>query len=226
MRLRVIFPSARDVYPDTEVSLRMATLRKFCGTDTQLEFGFPASGATFKQNLTWRDFERMIPQYIVAAQDAEKDGCDAVMIHCVYDPGYAEMRDLLKIPVVGFGQSTFNVAVQIAPQFGMIAPNDSLMKEAYDIVDGFGLRNRLVHMEPLNVQLPEAHERGDELRARAVQIAQKAKELGAGVIIPFGMALVPTHLSTQDIRRGAGVPVLNPAEIGIREAEIIMSAVH
>ena len=107
----------------------------------------------------------------------------------------------------------------------MIAPNDSLMKEAYDIIDQFGLRNRLAYIEPLNVQLPEAHRRGDELRSRAVQIAQKAKEHGAGVIIPFGLALVPTHLSTADIRDGAGVPVLNPAEIGIREAEIIMAAV-
>ena len=226
MRLRVIFPSARSVYPDTEVDLRMATLRKFCGPTTELEFGYPASGTTFKQNLTWRDFEKIIPEYVVAAQVAEKEGCDAVMIHCVYDPGYAEIRSLLKIPVVGFGQSVFNAAVQIAPRFGMIAPNDSLMKEAYDIVDQFGLRNRLAYMEPLNVQLPEAHRRGDELRSRAVQIAQNAKEHGAGVIIPFGLALIPTHLSTADIRDCAGVPVLNPAEIGIREAEIIMAAVR
>ena len=70
----------------------MATLRKFCGPTTELEFGYPASGTTFKQNLTWRDFEKIIPEYMVAAQVAEKEGCDAVMIHCVYDPGYAEIR--------------------------------------------------------------------------------------------------------------------------------------
>src|ERR1700732_2324120 len=131
MRLKVIFPSSRAAYPDNEVDLRMATLRKFCGPQTQLEFSYPANGATFKRSLTWKDFEKIIPDYIVAAQLAEEEGCDAVMVHCVYDPGYAEMRRLLKIPVVGFGQSVFNAAVQIAPKFGLIAPNDSLMKEAY-----------------------------------------------------------------------------------------------
>ena len=80
-------------------------------------------------------------------------------------------------------------------------------------------------LAPRNIELPEAHKRGDELRSRAVEIAQKAKALGAGIIIPFGLALIPTHLSTSDIRDGAGLPILNPAEIGIREAEIIMAAV-
>jgi len=226
MRLRVIFPSSRAAYPDKEVELRMATLRKFCEPRTRLEFGYPACGVTFKQNLTWGDFEKIIPEYVVAAQAAEQEGCDAVMVHCVYDPGYPEIRRLLKIPVVGFGQSVFNIAVQIAPRFGLIAPNDSLMKEAYDILDQFGLRSRLAYMEPLNIELPEAHQRGDELQSRAVEIARKAKQHGAGVVIPFGLALIPTHLSTEDIRRGAGLPVLNPAEIGIREAEIIMAAVR
>ena len=43
---------------------------------------------------------------------------------------------------------------------------------------------------------------------------------------PFGMALIPTHLRTADIRAGAGIPVLNPAEIGIRTAEVIMAALQ
>lgn len=225
MRLRVIFPSSRAAYPDKEVELRMATLRQFCGPQTQLEFGYPSTGATFKQDLTWADFEKIIPEYIVAAKTAEADGCDAVMVHCVYDPGYSEIRRTVRIPAVGFGQSVFHAAVQIAPRFGLIAPNDSLTKEAYDVLDHYGFRERLAYMEPLNIQLPEAHRRGEELRRRAIEIARRAKEHGAGVVIPFGLALIPTHLRTEDIRAAAGIPVLNPAEIGIREAEIIMAAV-
>ena len=224
-RLRVIFPTARALYPDSEVEKRTATLRRYCGPDTRLEIGYPANGTTFKQSLTWKDFEQTIPEYVKAAKLAEAEGCDAVMVHCVYDPGYEEMRRLLKIPVVGFGESVFNVAVQIAPRFGMIAPNDSLMKEAYDILDNFGIRDRLAYMAPLNVELPEAHTKGDLLRQRSVEIARQARVAGAGVIIPFGLALIPTHLRTEDIREGAGLPILNPAEIGIREAEIIMAAV-
>ncbi len=224
-RLRVIFPSARKVYPDKEVELRTATLRSFCGPKTQLEFGYPTEGETFKQNLTWADFIKAIPYFVTAAKDAEAEGCDAIMIHCVYDPGYDEIRRAVKIPVVGFGQAVFNAALQISPRFGMIAPNDSLIKEAYDVMDQYRVRDKLAHIEPLNVQLPEAHLRGDELRKRSVDIARHCKEKGAGVVIPFGMALIPTHLRTEDIRAGAGIPVLNPAQIGIREAEIIMEAI-
>jgi hypothetical protein len=68
--------------------------------------------------------------------------------------------------------------------------------------------------------------RREELRTRAIEIARRAKDRGAGVIIPFGLALVPTHLRTEDIREAAGLPVLNPAEIGIRHAETIMAALH
>jgi Asp/Glu/hydantoin racemase len=226
MRLRVILPSARSVYPDKEVELRTATLRKYCGPGTELEIGYPATASTFKQDLTWADFIRHMPEFVAAAKEAEADGCDAAMIHCVYDPGYEEIRRQLHIPVVGFGQSVFHAAIQIAPKFGIIAPNDSLAKDAYDVMDRYGVRDRCAYMEPLNIQLPEAHKRGDELRRRAVEIAKRCKEHGAGVVIPFGLALIPTHLSTQDIAKGAGIPVLNPAEIGIREAEIIMAAVR
>jgi Asp/Glu/hydantoin racemase len=225
MRLRVIFPSARSVYPDREVNMRMDVLKKYCGPNTELEFGFPASGCTFKRDLTWRDFEPIIPEFVAAAQKAEEEGVDAVMVHCVYDPGYAEIRRLLKIPVVGFGESVFNAALQIAPTFGMIAPNTSLMKEANDILDQFNIRDRCVHMEPLNFQLPEAHASNEAMLARAAEIAVNAKNKGAGVVIPFGMALIPVHLKTEDIKRLAGIPVLNPAEIGLREAQIIMEAV-
>ncbi|MFM9969927.1 MAG: aspartate/glutamate racemase family protein [Burkholderiales bacterium] len=224
-RLRVIFPSARKVYPDREVALRTATLKKFCGPNTQLEFGYPTEAETYKTNLTWADFIKAIPYFVIAAKEAEADGCDAIMIHCVYDPGYEEIRRAVKIPVVGFGQAVFNAATQIAPRFGIIAPNDSLTKEANDVMDHYRVRDRLAHMEPLNVQLTEAHQQGDELRKRSVDIARRCKENGAGVVIPFGMALIPTHLRTEDIRDGAGIPVLNPAQIGIREAEIIMEAV-
>ena len=224
-RLRVIFPSARAVYPDKEVELRTATLRTCCGPQTHLEFGYPTEATTFKLDLTWADFLKAIPFFVMAAQQAEADGCDAVMIHCVYDPGYEEIRRTVGIPVVGFGQSVLHVAMQIAPRFGLMTPNDALTKEANDVMDQYGVRDRLAYMAPLNVQLPEAHKRGDELRTRAVDIARRCKEHGAGVVIPFGLALIPTHLRPEEIRAAADIPVLNPAQIGIRAAEIIMEAV-
>ena len=65
MRLRVILPSLREVYPDREVELRTNTLQKFCGSRTDLEIGFPAGGvATYKKSLTWKDFEKTIPEYL------------------------------------------------------------------------------------------------------------------------------------------------------------------
>ena len=224
-RLRVIFPAARTVYPEKEVALRTATLRTFCGPHTHLEFGYPTEAEPFKQHLTWADFLKAIPFFVTAAQEAEADGCDAIMIHCVYDPGYDEMRRAVKIPVVGFGQAVFHAATQIAPRFGLIAPNDALTKEANAVMDQYRVRDRLAPMEPLNIELPEAHKRREELRQRSVAIARHCQEKGAGVVIPFGMALIPTHVRTEDLRDGAGIPVLNPAQIGIREAELILEAV-
>jgi allantoin racemase len=226
MRLRIVFPSSRAGYPDREVELRNATLRKFCGPDVELEFVYPPTGGTFKQGLTWADFQPMIPAFVEAAITAEKDGCDAFMVHCVYDPGVAQIRTVTKIPCIGFGQSVFQAAIQIAPRFALITPNDSLTETALEILEANGLRDRLAHIEPLNIELPEAHLRIAELRTRGLDIARRAKAAGAGVIIPYGLALVPTHLSCEDIHQAAGVPVLNPAEIGIRTAEMIMAALR
>ena len=226
MRLRIIFPSSRAGYTDLEVERRNAALQRHCGPDTQLEFAYHTAGGTFKMGLTYDDFAPMIPQFVDGARQAEREGVDAFMIHCIYDPGIELARAAVGIPVVGFGESTFQTAVQIAPKFGLISPNDSLTETAMQILERIGLAGRLAHVEPLNIELPEAHKRGDELRRRAVEIAQRARAKGAGVVIPFGMALVPAHLPTEVIRDGAGIPVLNPALIGIKHAEIIMAALE
>src|SRR5262249_57883055 len=49
---------------------------------------------------------------------AEKQGFDAVFISCCYDPGLAEARELVDIPVTGAFEAG-------PPHAGLIAPRDS-----------------------------------------------------------------------------------------------------
>ena len=49
------------------------------------------------------------------------------------------------------------------------------------------------------------------------------------VIFPSARSVYPdseVELRTEDIRAGAGIPVLNRAEIGIRAAEVVMAALQ
>src|SRR5680860_773399 len=100
----VILPAEKSAYPEEEIRLREEYLRQLVSANTQLEVGFMEGGACFKDDLNPRDFDRD-EEIVAPARAAESDGVDAAMVHCVFDPGVANARAKLDMPVVGPGES-------------------------------------------------------------------------------------------------------------------------
>ena len=219
MKIMVMLPSGKSSYPIEEIEVRRSYLKELVSPGIDMEIGFVQGEHGFKNNLVAADFD-FDEEFIIPAQEAEKEGFDAVMVHCVFDPGIASAKKIIKMPVIGPGEASMVFLKSLGKKFGILAPFDSLVERTYDIVKTYGLSEQVTPIGALNIPLPEAKRRREELLERAMELSRKAISEGAELILPFGLALIPAHLRCEVLSEQLGVPVVNPAEIGIKFAEL------
>ncbi len=108
LRISYILPFGTSIYTD----LIAETLTPHAGENTELVVsnieGAPASTESF--------YAKQLTEEAVfdAVMKAEKNGFDAVIIGCAYDPGVRAAREMVDIPVVGVTEAS----LQFAPYFG------------------------------------------------------------------------------------------------------------
>jgi allantoin racemase len=134
--------------------------------------------------------------------------------------GIASASKKLRIPVIGPGQASLIFAGMLAERFGILAPGDALVERIYEMVKRYGLQERVTSIGSVNIPLLQLRDRREELRQRAIEFGKKAIGEGAELILPFGMAVIPAYLSCEELALKLGVPVLNPAEVGLRLTEM------
>jgi hypothetical protein len=137
--------------PGGEWCQRMANAERECmklvaGQGTEIVMRFPNWGLRggldgFFHPLTNRLNDRNVYHQIVAA---EKEGFDAAITACYYDPILRELRTAVDIPVVGIAEASMHMAAILGNKFGVvsISPEGALDMDAN--VDRWGLRQKCV----------------------------------------------------------------------------------
>jgi Asp/Glu/hydantoin racemase len=59
-----------------------------------------------------------------------------------------------------------------------------------------------------------------------VAAAQRLVDRGADVICPSGLAYVPVRVSGREVAERVGVPVMDPALLAVRTAEMLVEALR
>ena len=126
-------------------------------------------------------------QFMAAALQAERDGFDAYAISTLPEPALREVRSLVDIPVVGYGESAMLTACQLGRRFGVLVFIEELAELVAENADRHGIGGRCVDVRHVGFRFgdvlaafaePEGLIEKFRIAARAL-IAQ-----GAEVIIP------------------------------------------
>jgi Asp/Glu/hydantoin racemase len=114
--------------------------------DTKIVMRFPKWGLRdgldgFFHPLTNHLNDRNVYHQIVAA---EKEGFDAAITACYYDPILRDLRTAVDIPVVGIAEASMHLAAMLGYRFGVvsISPQGAVMMDQN--VDICGLRQKCV----------------------------------------------------------------------------------
>ncbi|MFH1169236.1 MAG: aspartate/glutamate racemase family protein, partial [Chloroflexota bacterium] len=130
------------IRPDTQISVR--TISKH------------TSKGRISANTLY--FELLQRQYTVeAVLDAQKEGFDAVIDSCYFDPALDEAREVADIPVVGLAEASFSYSLLLGRKKGstaVIAVAEKGISKTWDVLDKYGLTSHLIANRPVR-QVPD-----------------------------------------------------------------------
>ncbi|AMO75989.1 aspartate/glutamate racemase family protein [Pseudomonas citronellolis] len=203
--------------------------RKVARPDTEIHMHGMRPG-TYRSNYPGDDIKHAALQtlhslqFMTAGLNAEAQGFDAYAISTLPEPGLRDIRSLLDIPVVGYGESAMLTACTLGRRFGVLVFIDELAELVADNATRHGLAERLAGVRHVGFRFADVLAAFADPTALIDRFRTAARALiadGAEVIIP-GEAPLNVLLATHGISEVDGVPVLDSLGAWIKQAEAMV----
>ncbi|HSF26246.1 MAG TPA: aspartate/glutamate racemase family protein [Actinomycetes bacterium] len=152
-------------------------------------------------------------------QAVDADAFDGIAIACFGDPGLAELRAAVGVPVVGIAESAMLLACAMGPRFAIVAALDSAVPMMEELAAGYGLAARCAGVRATGLSVlqvaadPEASRPVIEATCRAAITVDGADSvcLGCAAMSPLAASLTRT----------LGRPVLDGVQAAVKVLEAI-----
>jgi allantoin racemase len=203
--------------------------KKVARSDTEIAMHGMHPG-TYTSNYPGNDIKYASLQYLhglqfmASAVQAERAGADAFALSTLPEPALREIRGLVDIPVVGYGESAMLTACMLGRKFGVLVFIDELADLVADNVARHGLRERFAAVRHVGFRFDDVLKAFEEPGPLIEQFREAARgliALGAEVIIP-GEAPLNVLLARNGISEVDGVPVLDSLAAWIKHAESLV----
>jgi len=163
-------------------------------------------------------------QFLQGALLAERQGYDAYALSTLPEPGLREIRALVGIPVVGYGECAARAAVDNGRKFGALVFIPELAELYCDNVRRHGLGCRLVGACDVGFRFTDVLAGFDSPDALIDRFRGAARALiaqGAEAIVP-GEAPLNVLLAMNGVTQVDGVPVIDSLGAWVRTAEAMV----
>ncbi|EXF93553.1 racemase [Pseudomonas fluorescens HK44] len=206
-----------------------AHFRKVARADTEIHLHGMRPG-TYRSNYPGDDIKHAALQYlhslqfVAAGLNAEAQGFDAYALSTLPEPALRDIRSLLQIPVVGYGESAMLTACMLGRRFGVLVFIDELAELVTENAARHGLAQRLAGVRHVGFRFADvlaAFSDPAALIERFRIAARRLIEDGAEVIIP-GEAPLNVLLATHGVSEVDGVPVLDSLGAWVKQAEAMV----
>jgi allantoin racemase len=155
---------------------------------------------------------------------AERDGFDAVVIGCCYDPALTQARELATIPVVGPLEATASLSHLFGHRFAVVTDHSKAVPELEDRLRIYGLEPNCRSVSAIEWYVddmigdPVAVARDTQARCREVIERDHAE------VVVLGCTIVAACYEQAILRGVSGLgelAILNPNLIAVKVAEML-----
>lgn len=149
-----------------------------------------------------------------------QDKYDAAVIGCAGDPGLEPARELVTIPIIGPLESSFHIASMLGEKISVIPSiNPSIWRK----LRIYGMEHKLASVGVFNIPVLEMDKKKEEVVKVFLREAKKAVETDKAAIIILGCMTMAFLLIDEMVKDKIDVPIINPAKISIKVAEMLVS---
>lgn len=218
MKIRVVVPICHSTFNDE--ALREFSQYASPGTDISI-----ANIAEGPRSIESEYEEAMsVPGILALAQEAERDGCDAVISDCFGDPGVRAGRELVDIPVIGPAEASFLLAAGLGHRFTIVTVLPSVVPMIEHLVQAAGVTSKLASVRSIDIPVLGLTDIEAMKKALYREMVAAIDEDGAHVLVLgcTGMMGVAEELQSQLRAAGFDVPVVSPTAAAVRLAETLV----
>lgn len=170
-------------------------------------------------HLEYRAYEAFIYERTVRiARDSAREGVDALVLGCFYDPALEDAREISgETLVVAPCQASLQVVAQLANRFSIIVGRTKWIEQMRSRVHGYGAGDRLASMRPLGMGVDEFQLDHAVTRRKIIEQAHRAVEEDGAEAIILGCTIEFGFF--EEVQQAVGVPVIDPVVAAFKVAE-------
>lgn len=173
-------------------------------------------------HIEYSCYEAMvIPEIIRTVKKAEKDGYDAAIIGCFYDPALRACREVVeKMVITGPAESALHIATTLGENFSVVVGRKKWIPEMKENVNKYGFAHKLASFKSLNLGVHDFQKDHEETKRRIKKAATEAIEQdGADVII---LGCTGEYGLFETLQDELGVPVIDASLAPFKYAEFLV----
>ena len=209
-------------YPPEEDERRRQAVLKCASPGTEISFGV-IKATFFRRSNSQVNSLSAGPLVAEIAQKAETDGYDALVPFGTLDAGVELARNLVRIPIVGAGQSVLHLGAQLSSRLGVIAYEDKSIPFMRKQMHAWRVADSVVAIRGIGIPLPESTKSRGAMRERFIKVARDLIDNNdAEIIVPMGVTMVPVQYSPKEFEEELGVPVMDALKTSIQTAEMMV----
>ena len=220
MKIMLIQPVA---FLQEEVKAREDYAKSVCLPDTTVIMASVEEPSTAPTHFPL--FEVLVPGILERVKQAEKEGCDAVVIDCFSDVALEAARTIAQIPIIGPFQSSLHVACLLADRFGLIIPREEGIPSCSRLARGHGMADRIASIKAFSIPFLEFRDKKDEVETKLAKLVQESVDEGAELIIIGCTAMFPAMGigSAEKLSAKLGITLIDTIGLSLKLAEMLVS---
>lgn len=149
---------------------------------------------------------------------AEADGCGAGIIGCFYDGGLRELREALRMPVVGMAEASLHLACTLGHRFSIVVGRRKWIPKMSDNVVLYGLERRLASFRSVEMGIPDVLAEPERFFDRVLEEGRRAVEDDGAEVIVLSEIASPSFW--QRAAKELPVPLVDPGVACWKWAEL------
>lgn len=232
MRMMFLNHSFRRHSPALEAHI-LKLLESYAAPGTQFELAYPEdlgggdvlSLLEERKALSGLHHILETPALVKKAIEAAQLGFDAVIQSNTFDPGVEASRLAVRIPVIGLLRASLHFTATLCDRFGLVVPLETHMPHTLRLVQAYGMTRFVCGIKTVDLydsgDLSGYH---DIVVERTIAAGRELVREGAQAIIPLGGKIYPYVVTPDELEPAIGVPVVNTKAVGVRFAELMVSA--
>jgi allantoin racemase len=216
---QLVSPMEKTTLGAAEIERRQAYLQAHaCGSTEIIVRSIPSGFASIESE---RDAVMVSPHLLAGLQGADAEGFSAGIVGCFSDPALSAIRETVSMPVVGPGQSSIMLALQLGEKYSVLTPLEAGEKRTVPRLRALGLNERLASVRGVGVSVVDLANGVAGSWERMLASAQACVRDGADVLVLGCMSMAFKDVD-RELSQRIGIPVINPVLAALKSAETMI----